>query len=1215
MSVRIEKLAEPIPGYRLLERLGGGGFGEVWKCEAPGGLHKAIKFVYGDLGAAGDDGHRAEQELKALSRVKTVRHPYILSLERYDIIDGQLLIVMELADRNLWDRFKECRAEGMPGIPREELLGYMAETAEALDLMNSLYQLQHLDIKPQNLFLVHNHVKVADFGLVKDLQGMQASVTGGVTPVYAAPETFDGWVSRFSDQYSLAIVYQELLTGQRPFSGMNVRQLILQHIQSPPNITPLPERDRPIVGRALSKTPEDRYPCCTDVVHALREATGSVPAPRRRVEAEESTSPPRTTLPSPPPTPDPGPLTSPQLTSNIRLPLPPEPPPATTTSLRIIKQSGPRPEEAHARRKAVQEVHGDGTLFPALVLGLGQMGLQVLQGLREVIHTRFGGPDQVPHVRLLLLDTDPEIIRQATRCDRPAASLSTSEVLLAPLNRPSYYLKQREGRPPLDKWLPMRMIYRIPRSQVTTGVRALGRLAYCDNFRSICRRLESELDALLAPEPLAEAVRRNGLGMRTNRPRVYVLCGLGGGSGSGAFLDVAYTVRSLLRQRGFEQPDVVGILLLPPVDGSRTSARAIGNAHAALLELRYFAQPENCFTAVYDDREAPLQDPGPPFSRSVLLPTPDETDEAGTERLIQLSGEYLYRELFAPLGKAADLARADAPSPPWGSRGLYYQTFNLFQLSWPRHLLFDIVSRRLCSRLLQRWMSKDSKPVREQVQAWVQSEWARHNLAADEFINQLTQLCVEKVDEEPELLCRQVLQPLYDKYMAPPATPPPGRGRGPKTTTPVEMSAEEVGEVLTQFELLLGKPPDDGALEQRARVVTALREASDQLAVFWGQKLAEMPVRLIEEPDHRLAGAEEAVRQVVATIEQVLQHHEPLLQDLSNRSREAFDRLKNIAWPQPQQPKEKANVWVEKVSEVISRRSAGPTATDLLELMRQYAKWRYQSLVLSQVATAFVTLRGHLADEMREINFCRIRLTELLRMVDEAGTSTSLTTKPHCGQHIFPVVGMDLRSAVDEFLGKVRPEDLRELDGRIEAMLKEKFGALVYVCLAAGSLLTEVHRAMLEVTRAFVLERIGILNVAELFLQQCPDEEEALSALSGYFERAAPAPLWAPTNGSGVRSIKGRGAQLCVLATPPGEEGDRLHELARAVLPDVPMQGLAGDAPESVVLYREITNLPLADLELLGPAGQEQYLQMNSAAHFTAHARMDIEFVTPDHQE
>src|SRR5258708_29563354 len=86
MAVRIEVNSEPIPGYRLISRLGGGGFGEVWKCEAPGGLHKAIKFVFGTLEMAGDSAHRAEQELKALSRVKTVRHPYILSLERVDII-------------------------------------------------------------------------------------------------------------------------------------------------------------------------------------------------------------------------------------------------------------------------------------------------------------------------------------------------------------------------------------------------------------------------------------------------------------------------------------------------------------------------------------------------------------------------------------------------------------------------------------------------------------------------------------------------------------------------------------------------------------------------------------------------------------------------------------------------------------------------------------------------------------------------------------------------------------------------------------------------------------------------------------------------------------------------------------------------------------------------------------------------------------------------
>jgi hypothetical protein len=88
-------------------------------------------------------------------------------------------------------------------------------------------------------------------------------------------------VSRFSDQYSLAIVYQELLTGQRPFTGSNVRQLILQHLQGVPNVSPLPAADRPAIARALSKTPDERFATCKDLVRALRAGWGvpSAPAP------------------------------------------------------------------------------------------------------------------------------------------------------------------------------------------------------------------------------------------------------------------------------------------------------------------------------------------------------------------------------------------------------------------------------------------------------------------------------------------------------------------------------------------------------------------------------------------------------------------------------------------------------------------------------------------------------------------------------------------------------------------------------------------------------------------------------------------------------------------------------------------------------------------------------------------------------------------------
>src|SRR5438034_11820186 len=101
MSALLTSQSEPIPGYRLLERLGRGGYGEVWKCEAPGGIQKAIKFVSDNADGLSGDGQAAEQEYRSLNRVKTIRHPFLLSIERFEVIEGQLIIVMELADRNL----------------------------------------------------------------------------------------------------------------------------------------------------------------------------------------------------------------------------------------------------------------------------------------------------------------------------------------------------------------------------------------------------------------------------------------------------------------------------------------------------------------------------------------------------------------------------------------------------------------------------------------------------------------------------------------------------------------------------------------------------------------------------------------------------------------------------------------------------------------------------------------------------------------------------------------------------------------------------------------------------------------------------------------------------------------------------------------------------------------------------------------------------------
>jgi serine/threonine protein kinase len=304
--------AEPFPGYTLLEPLGRGGFGEVWKCMAPGGLPKAIKFVSGQHqnqhwldGRAGP----AQQELQALEHCKAIRHPFILSMERLEIIGGDLLIVMELADRNLHNVRADYQAAGQAGIPRAELLSYLREVAEVLDFIHEQHGLQHLDIKPPNIFLIGNHVKVADFGLAMSLRQEGSGPSTG-TPLYSAPEIFHGQLSPQCDQYSLAITYQELLTGTFPFQGRGTRQLMLSHLTAAPNLEPLPESDRPHVARALAKEASERFPSCLAFIQSLLPTNATIVLPRTTAApvVTENSPPAEETVgmrDTPPPTPRP----------------------------------------------------------------------------------------------------------------------------------------------------------------------------------------------------------------------------------------------------------------------------------------------------------------------------------------------------------------------------------------------------------------------------------------------------------------------------------------------------------------------------------------------------------------------------------------------------------------------------------------------------------------------------------------------------------------------------------------------------------------------------------------------------------------------------------------------------------------------------------------------------------------------------------------------
>jgi serine/threonine protein kinase len=261
-------------GYRKVKRLGRGSFAEVWKAEAPGGVKVALKILNRP-----DDHEEAQRELQALDLVCGLRHPFLLQAHGYWTVDDHLHVAMELADCTLRDRLKKCREQGLEGIPLEELLPYIRHAAEALDFLHQ-QRVQHRDVKPENILLVGNFAKLADFGLARSQGSRQlASMSVGGTPMYMAPEVWTGQVSSHTDQYALALTYAELRLGRRIFLGNDLVALMQLHLGSMPRFDPLPEAEQAVLTRALAKEPAQRYPSCRAFVEALEEACRPKPAP------------------------------------------------------------------------------------------------------------------------------------------------------------------------------------------------------------------------------------------------------------------------------------------------------------------------------------------------------------------------------------------------------------------------------------------------------------------------------------------------------------------------------------------------------------------------------------------------------------------------------------------------------------------------------------------------------------------------------------------------------------------------------------------------------------------------------------------------------------------------------------------------------------------------------------------------------------------------
>jgi serine/threonine protein kinase/sugar lactone lactonase YvrE len=328
-----------LAGYRLEKQVGRGGFAVVFRAlDERLGRPVALKILSPDLASSSPEFRRrfiAESRAAA-----AVDDPHIIPVYEAGQADGVLFIAMRFVAGG--DLRQVLEREG--ALPPDRAADFVSPVASALDAAHAA-GLVHRDVKPGNILVDAragrpDHVYLSDFGIVKgaalgSLTGVGSSNLG--TPDYMAPEQISGEpVDGRTDQYSLACVAVQLLTGTVPFQRDSLPALIYAHLSLPPPSLVALRPDLPaavdqVVAKAMAKAPPERYESCGDFADALREALGLASYHRRSSATAPPRPPPPGTVDSPADRTPPGTVETPEPAVSDRTSVDPPPAPDLPT--------------------------------------------------------------------------------------------------------------------------------------------------------------------------------------------------------------------------------------------------------------------------------------------------------------------------------------------------------------------------------------------------------------------------------------------------------------------------------------------------------------------------------------------------------------------------------------------------------------------------------------------------------------------------------------------------------------------------------------------------------------------------------------------------------------------------------------------------------------------------------------------------------------------
>ncbi|HEX3314751.1 MAG TPA: tubulin-like doman-containing protein [Gemmataceae bacterium] len=1200
MSWIREKNAEPITGYRLIEPLGSGGFGEVWKCEAPGGIFKAIKFVYGNLNSLDQDCVRAEQERKALERIKGVRHPFICSLDRIEEVENELVIVMELAERTLHDVFVECQNAGMIGIGRDDLMRYLRDAAEALDYMNEKHQLQHLDVKPKNLFIIGDRLKVADFGLVKDLARNASGMLGGVTPLYAPPETFQGKFSQFSDQYSLAIVYQEMLTGHRPFSAKNIRALAQAHLSEEPDLRSLPELERPVIAKALAKDPQKRYSSCMALMAALHKSNvpGKIELSKRAKGKSKSLT---------------------ETMENIHLESMNAEDEVLDYGAVAHANQDPHPSTAEFDENGQPVQVSDlgvtvaqpdtGALRPTLVIGLGSFGRKAMLELRCRLMDRFGDLSKLPIVRFLAIDPDPDAMNQAVR-GAPQVALARSEFLQLPLQPVGNY--RRRNLDHLYEWLPREKLYSMPRSLQTQGSRALGRLAFADNQQRLLARLRREIQEITNSDRIYEAVSQTGLALRDATPRIYVLGAAGGGS-SGMLADLGYALRRLLNTLRHTDAPVNTFLMCGAPNDPVTPKQELANTYATLTEVNHYSDPSILFNAQYGPDGQRLQDEGMPFSSVYVLPLANRAPESLEEAVAHL-GCYLFQEMTTPLGLRLDQLRmADAAASMTllpGQLASPVRSFGTYSLWFPRGLLLHLAARQACRRLIDQWCASGEGNLTEEASA-----------AVEDF--------VQRIGQNPELTPDGLSKIIEDKCQAGAPTD--------AVTAPSDVLTEMLAKIEEQILQPVAQDEPGGWARQalnrirewignsegdldvgdwrKTKLNRSLAVCTQKIIEEWDQRLGAEFATLMEIPGAHLMAAEAAVAKLQQGFLQAAESQAEKLRHLAARTGATYQQLQ-IAIQECMNGNSGFRLFGNKKSKNLR---------GFFELLSHYARQRLAEETLTAIKNAYAGLGGKFADRTRDLGFCRQRLRRMMEDLEsgrdpedsedmvstrsaELTPMNSITPigpdaffeivrKSTTVRVVLPDGEDDLERSAIKFLQGLTRDHWKILDKELTDRILTPRGGLHNACVNSGDLTKHLAIPLVQEAGVVLAQYLPVMDVADILLSETAaggvSDGTLSEQITAYLDRAFP-----------LAQTKEQNSQQAFILVPASAAGRTLASKVEEIVDNVNLVRVPGQA--DLMFLREQGSLRADDLHRLLKPCRTAYEAHAGAPNMSPHSRFDV---------